>query len=74
MDTTIEPLLDVNDVARILKMSRTTVYRLVADEPPPTVEIRLQKKTGDRKSGRVMKTRFRRSDIAALIGEGGFDE
>ena len=53
----IEPLLTVEDVAGILKVSRATVYSLVKDGSLPTVEIG------------VRKTRFRRADIAALVEE-----
>jgi excisionase family DNA binding protein len=54
----IEPLLTVDDVRHILRVSRATVYGLVKSGQLDTVNIGIR------------KTRFRRSDIAALI-EGG---
>jgi excisionase family DNA binding protein len=51
----IEPLLDVDDVRRILKVSRATIYSLVKDDKLTPVDIG------------VRKTRFRRSDIQAFI-------
>jgi excisionase family DNA binding protein len=54
----IEPLLTVDDVRHILRVSRATVYGLVKSGQLDTVNIGIR------------KTRFRRSDIAALIEDG----
>jgi excisionase family DNA binding protein len=51
----IEPLLSVSDVAEILGVAKATVYQLVKDGRLATVDIGIR------------KTRFRRSDIAALV-------
>jgi excisionase family DNA binding protein len=51
----IEPLLTVDDVRHILRVSRATVYGLVKSGQLNTVNIGIR------------KTRFRRSDIAALV-------
>ena len=51
----IEPLLTVQDVAEILKVSRATVYGLVKSGQLHTVDLGLR------------KTRFRRHDIAKLV-------
>jgi excisionase family DNA binding protein len=50
----IEPLLTVDDVRQILPVSRATVYGLVKSGRLDTVNIGIR------------KTRFRRSDVAAL--------
>jgi excisionase family DNA binding protein len=55
--TGLEPLLTVQDVAELLQVSRAAVYALVKAKKIPTVDVGLR------------KTRFRRSDLAAFIGE-----
>ncbi len=57
MDTPIQPLLSVQDVAEILGVSRAAVYSLVKIGQLVTVDIGLR------------KTRFRKADIMRFIGE-----
>jgi excisionase family DNA binding protein len=57
MDTPIQPLLSVQDVAEILGVSRAAVYSLVKIGQLVTVDIGLR------------KTRFRKADILRFIGE-----
>jgi excisionase family DNA binding protein len=52
----LQPLLTVDDVAKLLRISRASVYNLV--------------KTGDLKPvriGSLRKTRFRRRDVQELL-------
>jgi excisionase family DNA binding protein len=60
-DTTspIPSLLSVADVAEILGVKRSTVYSLVRDGKLTPVDLP------------VRKTKFRKADIAAFIGEDG---
>jgi excisionase family DNA binding protein len=53
--TSLDPLLTVDDVARILRISRASVYTLVASGDLRPVRLPLR------------KTRFRRSDVEDLI-------
>ena len=52
----LEPLLTVDDVAKLLRISRASVYNLVRTGDLKTVRI-----------GNLRKTRFRKRDIEDLV-------
>jgi excisionase family DNA binding protein len=58
----MEPLLTPADVARVLGCSRSQVYALIRLGELTPVQL-----PGAGKDGMMRKTRFRRSDIEALI-------
>jgi len=59
--TPLSPLLTVAEVAAILKVSKASVYALIANDQLHPIHIG----TGDQRT----RLRFRQADIAVFIGE-----